>query len=150
MVDENQSAGLYLDDLEEGQKFVSNTYVVERDRMLAFATEFDPQPFHLADSSSMIDGLAASGWFTAAITHQLMTTGGFPLASGMIGLSVDVSWPMATRAGDVLRVETSVKDIQPSRSKPDRGVVTIYSETLNDRDAVVQRQTAKIMVMRGQ
>ena len=58
---------LYLDDLEVGQRFTSGTYQIDKDRMKAFAAEFDPQPFHLDEAAaqdSVFQGLAASGWYT--------------------------------------------------------------------------------------
>ncbi|CAN5693525.1 hypothetical protein BH20VER1_BH20VER1_03860 [soil metagenome] len=60
----------YLEDVQVGQRFQSDAYVVTEEAMLAFAREFDPQPFHLeraAADASVFEGLAASGWHTAAI-----------------------------------------------------------------------------------
>ncbi len=57
-------AGLYLDDLQIGQRFTSGTYLMEAARIKEFAAEFDPQPFHLDESAaekSVFKGLAASG-----------------------------------------------------------------------------------------
>ncbi|HTH99067.1 MAG TPA: MaoC/PaaZ C-terminal domain-containing protein [Stellaceae bacterium] len=61
--------GLYLEDLHLGQVFVSGSATMEADAMIAFATEFDPQPFHLdehAARASLFGGLAASGWYAVA------------------------------------------------------------------------------------
>ena len=66
---------LYLDDLSLGQQFESDSLRVHRASMLAFAQEFDPQPFHLdpeAAELSLFRGLAASGWNTAALTMKLL------------------------------------------------------------------------------
>ena len=66
---------LYLEDLQVGQRFVSASYPMEASRMKAFAAEFDPQPFHLDEpvaQSSIFGGLAASGWYTAAVAMRLM------------------------------------------------------------------------------
>lgn len=71
----------------------------------AFATQFDPQPFHLDDDAAkgtMFGGLAASGWHTAAITMRLLVTGGLPIAGGIIGASAELSRPRPTRPSDVL------------------------------------------------
>jgi acyl dehydratase len=62
---------LYLDDLQIGQRFTSGTHVVDEEQIKAFARQFDPQPFHLdneAAKNTLLSGLAASGWHTAAIT----------------------------------------------------------------------------------
>ena len=66
---------LYLDDLQIGQRFTSGTHVVDEEQIKAFARQFDPQPFHLdneAAKNTLLSGLAASGWHTAAITMRLL------------------------------------------------------------------------------
>ena len=66
---------LYLDDLQIGQRFTSGTHVVDEEQIKAFAHQFDPQPFHLdneAAKNTLLSGLAASGWHTAAITMRLL------------------------------------------------------------------------------
>lgn len=84
----------YLDDLIVGQEFESDTVRVERETTLAFVQEFDPQPFHFdpeAASLSLFGRLAASGWITAALTMKLLVAS-VPLANGIIGLSIELSW----------------------------------------------------------
>ncbi len=117
----------------------------------AFAGQFDPQPFHLDDAtakSTLFAGLAASGWHTAAITMRLLVDGGAPIAGGLIGAGGEVSWPKPTRPGDILQVESEILDVTPSRSRPDRGMVTVRSETFNQRGEIVQTLTAKLVVPR--
>ncbi len=80
---------LYLNDLQIGQRFTSGTHVVDEEQIKAFARPFDPQPFHLdneAAKNTLLSGLAASGWHTAAITMRLLVDGGLPLAGGIVGL----------------------------------------------------------------
>jgi acyl dehydratase len=142
---------LYLEDLHVGQRFNSSEYHMDLDRMKAFAAEFDPQPFHLDEAAAehtILRGLAASGWHTAAATMRLLMTGGLPIAGGTIGLSAEMAWPHPTRAGDTLRVESEILDIVPSRSKPDRAVVTVRCVTLNQNGDKVQVMTTKVMVFR--
>ena len=142
---------LYLDDLEVGQRFTSGTYQIDKDRMKAFAAEFDPQPFHLDEAAaqdSVFQGLAASGWYTAAVAMRLLVTSGFRIANGLVGLGGELTWPRPTRAGDTLRVECEVLAIVPSRSKPNQGVVTIRSTALNQNDEPAQIFTVKILVFR--
>ena len=142
---------LYLDDLQIGQRFTSGTHVVDEEQIKAFARQFDPQPFHLdneAARETLFAGLAASGWHTAALTMRLLVESGMPLAGGIIGAGCELDWPNPTRAGDTLRVESEVSDVRPSQSRPDRGVVTVRSLTRNQRDEVVQRLTAKLIVPR--
>jgi acyl dehydratase len=142
---------LFLEDLQVGRRFSSGEYLLTEERMKAFAAEFDPQPFHLdeaAGEASIFHGLAASGWLTAAITMRLMVTGGMNLANGVIGLGGDIAWPRPTRAGDILRVESEIVDIRPSRSKPNQGIVSVKSITWNQRGEEVQILTAKLLVFR--
>jgi acyl dehydratase len=142
---------LYLDDLHIGQRFTSGTHTVDEEQIKAFARQFDPQPFHLdneAAKSSLFSGLAASGWHTAAITMRLLVEDGLPLAGGVIGAGGELDWPNPARPGDILQVESEVLDVRPSRSKADRGVVTMRSLTRNQRNEVVQRLTAKLIVPR--
>jgi acyl dehydratase/ribonuclease HI len=143
--------GLYLDDLHVGQRFSSGLYQMEEDRMKAFAAEFDPQPFHLDEAAaehSIFHGLAASGWHTAAATMRLLVTGGLPFAAGMVGLGGEITWPMPTRAGDTLRVESEILEIIPSRSKPNQGVIKVRSITINQNGEQVQILTTKILVFK--
>jgi acyl dehydratase len=142
---------LFLEDLQVGQRFTSSTFVVEEERMKAFAAEFDPQPFHLdeaAAKASRFEGLAASGWYTAAVSMQLMVTSGFPLANGIIGLGGEIAWPRPTRAGDTLQVESEVMEITPSRSKPNQGIVTMRNTTFNQNREPVYIFTAKVLAFR--
>jgi acyl dehydratase len=142
---------LYLEDLRVGQRFTSGVYRVEEERIKSFAAEFDPQPFHLdaaAAQASIFGGLAASGWHTAAITMRLMVTAGLPFAAGIIGLGGEISWPRPTRAGDVLRVESEIVEIVPSRSKPNQAIVKVRSTTLNQDGDPVQVFVGKILSYR--
>jgi len=142
---------LYLDDLRVGQRFTSGTYLMEANRIKAFAAEFDPQPFHLDESAaqaSVFRGLAASGWHTAAVAMRLLVTGGLPLANGSVGLGGEIAWPRPTRPGDTLRVESEIVEIVPSRSKPNQGVVIVKSTTRNQNGEAVYVFTARILVFR--
>jgi acyl dehydratase len=142
---------LYLDDLKVGQRFVSASHELDEAQIKAFAGQFDPQPFHLDEAAarkSLFGGLAASGWHTAAITMKLLVTSGAPLAGGVIGAGGELAWPRPTRPGDRLHVESEIIEITPSRSRPERGMVTVRSETFNQRGEVVQAMTAKLVVPR--
>ena len=143
MSDANPSKpeGLYLEDLFVGQRFVSETYEMTPERIIAFASEFDPQYFHTDPErakSSFFQGLAASGWHTAAVSMKLLVQA-FPLAEGVIGGGMgELAWPQATRPGDVLHLEVEVTEIIPSRSKPNRALVKYRNETKNQRGEIVQ------------
>jgi acyl dehydratase len=143
---------LYLEDLRVGDRFGSDTIEVTEENIIAFAREFDPQPFHLeheAAEQSIFKGLSASGWHTGAMSMKLFVTGGLRLAGGSVGLGVDeLRWPQPVRPGDVLRVETEILHVRSSKSKPDRGIIRIRNVTTNQRDEVVQTFMAFVMVRR--
>jgi acyl dehydratase len=142
---------LYLDDLRIGQQFVSQSHVIDEAQIVSFAREFDPQPFHVdpaAAKLTVFGGLVASGWHTAALTMRLLVQGGVPIAGGMVGAGGEIRWPKPTRAGDTLRVHCEIVEITPSRSRPDRGIVTTRIETRNQHGDVVQLFVGKLMVPR--
>jgi len=142
---------LYLDDLHVGQRFTSESYLMEAARIKEFAAEFDPQPFHLdqvAAEASVFRGLAASGWHTAAVAMRLLVAGGLPFANGIVGLGGDIAWPKPTRPGDTLQVESEIIEITPSRSKPQQGIVTVRSTMFNQDREAVYLLTAKLLVLR--
>lgn len=146
------TAELYLDDLKVGDVFRSREYTIDRASIEAFANEFDPQPFHVdeeAAKKTFFKGLAASGWHTAAITMRLLVES-VPLAGGLIGAGTEITWPRPTRPGDTLHVQTTVLKISHSRSKPDRGVVTMQSDTVNQNGEICQRSTARVLVFKTQ
>ena len=142
---------LYLEDLQVGQRFKTGSHPLTEDEIIVFARQYDPQPFHIdpeAARHSFFEGLAASGWHTGAITMRLQVESGPQLAGGMIGASMELSWPRPTRPGDTLHVESEILEVTPSRSRPDRGFITLKSLTKNQKDEVVQSQTAKLLVWR--
>lgn len=143
-------ARLYLDDLTIGQAFQSGTHALDEAQIIAFATQFDPQPFHLdpeAAQDSFFQGLAASGWHTMSITMRLVVQS-LPFAQGIIGAGGEIAWPRPTRPGDILRVTSTVAEITPSRSRPDRGIVLMHCLTRNQADEVVQDFKARLLVFR--
>ena len=126
---------------------------MEESMIKDFAAEFDPQPFHLDETSaraSVFKGLAASGWHTAGIAMRLLVTGGLPLANGIIGLGGEINWPRPTRPGDSLHVDSEILDITPSRSKPSQAVVSVRSTMLNQNDEPVYVLSAKLLVFKRQ
>jgi acyl dehydratase len=140
--------GLYLEDLYVGQSFTSGTHVVTADEIRAFATEFDPQPFHLdeqAGAKSLFGGLVASGWHTTARTMRLLVESA-PMSGGVVGAGAEIAWTRPVRPGDELQVFSEVVEITPSRSKPDRGIVILRTETRNQRGEAVQVLTSRIVV----
>ena len=141
---------LYLEDFSVGQRFVSETYRLDADQIKSFAKQFDPQPFHLdeaAAQASFFQGLAASGWHTASVTMSLLVQS-MPIFGGLIGAGGELQWPRPTRPGDVLQVESEVLEVKPSRSKPERGMITVRSVTKNQKGEEVQILTSRMLVWR--
>ena len=130
----------WFDDLKIGMLFKSGEVTVSKDDILRFAAEFDPQPFHLDEEAAkhtILGGLAASGWHTAAIAMKLAVTarpfGPHPL----FGAGVDeLRWLKPVRPGDTLHLEGEVVDLVLSKSKP-QGVVRIKWTAYNQNGEAV-------------
>jgi acyl dehydratase len=142
----------YLDDYAVGQTYMTGRHRIDKDQIVAFAKQYDPQPYHLDEEAarkSPFRGLAASGWHTAALTMRLMVDGEFKPAGGILGVGFDeLSWPRAVRPGDELHVKSEILDVVPSKSRPDRGLIKVRNTTLNQNDEAVQIFTAKLLVPR--
>jgi acyl dehydratase len=140
---------LYLEDVVAGSEFTSEEVTITAEQIIAFATQFDPQPFHLdaeAAKSSFFGGLAASGWHTAAITMRLLVTGGPDIAGGTIGAGGELAWPTPTRPGDRLHVRATVESVTPSKSRPNRGSAVLKVETLTREGEVRQLFTVRTLL----
>ncbi|WP_419805815.1 MaoC family dehydratase [Terriglobus sp.] len=143
------SAELYFDDFYLGQKFNSTEAVrVSAKEITEFAEKYDPQPFHLdenAGKSSFFKGLAASGWLTAAIVMRLRVET-IRVHGGMIGAGVEeIRWTEPVRPNDQIRTEAEVIGLRRSKKRPELGLVTIFTLTLNQRDEVVMKSTVKFL-----
>jgi acyl dehydratase len=140
---------LYFEDLTVGRKFASLTLRVDAQAIIDFATAYDPQPFHLDDAAarhSIFEGLAASGWHTAALTMRLCVTSDFRPAGGILGIGGELTWHKPVRPGDELRVEIEVMESRLSRSRPGQGIVKMRLTTLNQHGEPVQTFTPTLFV----
>ncbi|RKG33702.1 MaoC family dehydratase [Acinetobacter tianfuensis] len=142
---------LYLEDIKIGDRFFSREYEMTLEEIKQFAHAYDPQPFHTnekeAEEHLIFQGIAASGWHTAAVTMRLWTEC-FPIAHGLIGSESSVRWPRPTRPGDKIHVEVEIAAINPSRTKNDRAIVTYVTQTLNQNRDVLLISTTKIVVFK--
>jgi acyl dehydratase len=142
----------YLEDFAVGQKFTSGRLRVEKDRIKTFAAEFDPQPFHLdegAARNTIFQGLAASGWHTAAMSMRLLVDGELNPAGGIVGAGFDeFRWPRPVRPGDELRVESEILEVRPSQSRPTQGMIKVRTTTLNQDGEAVQVFVGNLVVPR--
>lgn len=131
----------YLEDFAAGQIFRSGSLAVNKKQIIAFAAEFDPQPFHLdevAAQDTIFGGLAASGWHTTALTIRLILASNLNPAGGLVGAGVEeLRWPQPVRPGDELYVECEILAARTSRSRPDCGLVKVRSTTFTQKDEAV-------------
>lgn len=142
---------MYLEEFEVGQVFGSGRVNVPKEDIIRFATQFDPQSFHLdpeAAKSTFFRGLAASGWHTAALTMQLLVSGEMMPVNGIVGAGFEaLNWPRPVRPGDTLHVISEVLEVRPSKSRPTQGMIKVRSRTLNQNDEVVQESVGNLVVM---
>src|SRR5258708_6749107 len=142
----------YLEDFAPGQKYATASLRVTPEDIKAFASQFDPQPFHLdedAAKKTFFAGLAASGWHTAALTMKLLVEGELQPAGGIIGAGFEeFRWPRPVRPGDTLRVESEILEVRPSNSRPTQGLIKVRSTTYNQAGEAVQVFTGSLVVPR--
>ena len=142
----------YLEDFAAGQIYGSGRITVEKERIKAFAAEFDPQPFHVDEDAArrtIFGGLAASGWHTAALTMRLLVDSELNPAGGIVGAGFDeFRWPLPVRPGDELSVESEVLEVRPSKSRPNQGMIKIRTTTRNQKGEVVQLSVGNLVVAR--
>ena len=143
---------LFFEDIAAGQKFGSPSLRVDAAAITAFAAEFDPQPFHLDDAAArrtIFEGLAASGWHTAALTMKLCVASDFRPAGGILGVGGELTWLKPVRPGDELHVEIEILETRVSRSRPGQGLVKLLITTLNQAGEPVQTFTPTLFVERA-
>jgi acyl dehydratase len=134
-------ADRYFEDYVEGGVHSFGTIAVEADEIIAFAKRFDPQAMHIepeAAKSGPFGGLIASGWHTAGLMMRLYVEHYLTHVASLASPGVDeLRWNKPVRPGDILSVRVTVLKTAPSKSKPDRGAVTSFVETINQAGEVV-------------
>ncbi len=136
----------YFDDYALGSTYECGSVSIDQASIVAFAKEFDPQPFHvdpMAAAAGPYGGLIASGWHTAALVMRLLVENYLAAESSLGSAGLDeLRWPHPVRPGDTLRVRATVVESRRSLSKPDRGIVKTVVEATNSGGATVMRATA--------
>jgi acyl dehydratase len=132
---------LFWEDFPVGQVREFGHYVVSREAMLAFARQFDPQPFHLDDAAaeaSLFGRLSASGWHTCAMAMRMMCDG-YLLESASLGSPgiEKLNWLKPVYPGDVLHLRIEVLEARPMTSRPSVGLVRSRTTVLNQNDNAV-------------
>ncbi|NDH62191.1 MAG: MaoC family dehydratase [Alphaproteobacteria bacterium] len=142
----------YYEDFKIGDRFMSGGMTVTEADIIAFARQWDPQPFHIDAEFARkwaYGGLIASGLHTMCMTLRLWLDLGILRACslGSPGLG-EVQFPRPVRPGDTLRVVTDITELRPSSSKADRGVARIRQVTINQRDEPVMEQETVVILKR--
>lgn len=143
---------VWFESFRPGDEVVSPGVTLTEADIIEFAFKYDPQPFHidkLAAERNIYGGIIASGWQVMAMAFRmLMHTNIFGEASlGSPGVD-ELRWRKPVRPGDTIRTRARVRETRPSQSKPDRGLVTVDYEVLNQKDEVVMTLSAMQMLRR--
>ena len=145
-------AMIHLDDFAPGQVYLLGRRTLSRDEIVAFARDWDPQPFHLderAAAESIYGGLIASGWHTVCAFMRLFADDLLNRSAAMGSPGVDeVRWLRPVRPGDTLDARLEVLEVRPSRSKPDRGIVRLRAVMSNQQGEEVLGFIANVMFRR--
>ena len=130
----------YLDDLTVGESWDSEPFTITEDEIIAFATEFDPQPMHVdkaAAEAGRFGGLIASGWQTCGIAMRLMADAALAGSESFASPGIDyIKWPHPVRAGDALRARAEVVEVRRARTKP-MGILRWRWQLFNQDDVEV-------------
>ena len=142
-------AELFFDDFQIGDRFASGGLTVTERAILDFARLYDPQPLHI-DGNTAPDGpfggLIASGIHTVTLSMALFFGLDIVQHAGLGSPGIDgIRWHHPLRPGDTIRITADVTKLHPSRSRPDRGIVWMHHETINQADMVIM--TAQVMHM---
>ncbi len=142
----------WFDDFHPGDVAEFGDDELTQAEIIGFAERYDPQIFHTdpeAAKASAYGGLIASGWQTAAVMMRLLVAHFIPANASLGSPGVDeLRWPLPVRPGDRLRVRLTVQEAVGSRSRPDRGVVRLFTEVLNQRAEVVMTMRGMLLLRR--
>ncbi|MDL2358484.1 MAG: MaoC family dehydratase [Pseudomonadota bacterium] len=136
-----KKANWYFEDFVPGEEISLGSRSVSETEIIAFAEQFDPQPFHVdrvAATASIFGGVIASGWHTCSMMMRLVVDSLMSESSSMGSPGLDgVRWLLPVRAGDTLSVSYLTTKVKASASRPDRGVVWSKWTATNQRGEVV-------------
>jgi len=136
----------YFEDYVPGFTVDCGSVSVSEAEIIAFAKEFDPQPFHVdpvGAADGPFGGLIASGWHTTSLTMRQLVDHWISPESSLGAAGVDeIRWPRPVRPGDTLHVRATVLEARRSNSKPDRGIIRSVAEVTNQDGDTVMRLTA--------
>ena len=143
---------LYFEDFAVGFVAEYGPRRVTREEIIAFAAQFDPQPMHMDEEAAkhtMLGGLGASGWHTCCLLMRMIVDGFLVDVASMGAPGIEeVKWLRPVRPGDSLTARGTVQSVRASRSKPDRGFVTLHWDVFNDRGERVMTLLCPQMLLR--
>jgi acyl dehydratase len=144
--DHPEHAPRYFEDYVPGLTVDCGTFTVGEEEIIAFAKEYDPQPFHVDPAGAKdgpYGGLIASGWHTTALMMRHLVEHFVSPESSLGAAGVDeIRWPRPVRPGDTLHVRVTVLEARRSNSKPDRGIIRSLAELTNQAGDVAMTLTA--------
>lgn len=139
------TALLHYEDFHEGQEIALGPYAVTAEEIVAYAREFDPQPFHLDETAardSILGGLAASGWHSCAMLMRMMADAYLVHAAGLGSSGLDeVKWLKPVYAGETLTGKTIVLAKRVSAKRPEMGILNCRWELFNEKGEKKLEQT---------
>ena len=131
----------YLEDYREGLVLEYGPVLIEKEDIVKFAEEFDPQYFHVNEvlaEDSQFGGLIASGWHTCSVMMRLLVDNFISKRSSLGSPGVEkIRWIQPVRPNDSLKLKLEIIENRLSNTKPDRGLVRSKIEMFNQRDALV-------------
>jgi len=133
---------LYFEDLEIGKTRSFGRYEVTREEVLEFASNYDPQAFHLDDEAAAkthFGRVSASGWHTCAMTMRMLVDNmKVEKQAGLGSPGLDgLKWKKPVYPGDTLRVESTLLDKRRSASRPEMGIMKGHVQVFNQNDEIV-------------
>ena len=142
----------WFEDYRVGERFEFGEHLVTEQEIVDYARRYDPQPFHVdatAAAASHFGGLVASGWMTCGVLMSLLCAHFIAPRSSMGSPGVDhLRWLQPVRPGDRLRARVEILETKASQSKPDRGVITVREELLNQHGQTVLSLVGRAMLAR--
>jgi acyl dehydratase len=143
----------YFEDYREGSVHEFGPVTISQDEIVEFGRRFVPQPYHTDPElakKSIYGGIIASGWHTAAVMMRIYSDNYLSAVANLGSPGVDeLRWPKPVRPGDQLSIRVTVLETRRSASKPDRGIVRSFLETLNqDGDVVMSMKMVNFISSR--
>ncbi len=130
-----------FDELSPGQRFDYGRFRLSEAEIIAYARDFDPQPFHMdpeaARAAPLFGGLVASGLHTMGMCFGMIMRSGIWTRISLGGSGIDTKWPAPLRPDEEVAVASVVESVKPSRSRPEMGVAMVRHLGTRVADGVV-------------